>query len=107
MKLYIVVRQDLSSGAQIAQSIHAFREFVEHHYDAEAQWYSKSNIIVVLGVSDEQELLILSSEAFKQGISRAEFREPDMMMSLTAVAFEPTSEVSFFLSHLSLAGRTL
>lgn len=104
MKLYIVVRQDLSPGAQIAQSIHAFREFVEHHYEIETTWYSKSNVIVVLGVSDEQDLHRLSVEAFNKGISRAEFREPDMMMSLTAVAFEPTPESSYFLSHLSLAG---
>lgn len=106
MKLYIVVRQDLSPGAQIAQSIHAFREFVEDHYETEAEWYSKSNTIVVLGVENLRHLHMLSNEAFRRGFHRSEFREPDMSMELTAICLEPTPEVSQFLSSLPLAGAS-
>jgi len=105
MKLYIVVRQDLTPGAQIAQSIHAFREYIEEHYESEAKWYALSNTIVVLGVANERELRELSELAFREKILKAEFREPAMIMSLTAVAFEPCLRTSQFLAHLSLAGK--
>ncbi len=103
-KLYVVVRNDLSPGSQIAQSIHAFREYVEVHFESEAEWYATSNTIVVLKVENELELKSLSNQAFENQILRAEFREPAMNMSLTAVAFEPGPKTSYFLSNLSLAG---
>lgn len=100
MKLYIVVRQDLRPGSQIAQAIHAFREYVEKHPESEREWYSNSNTIVVLGCNDEQELWHLWKNA--PGFA-AEFREPDFDDELTAVAFQPGNESALYLSHLNLA----
>lgn len=103
MKLYVVVRQDLMPGAQIAQSLHAFREYIEHHPECERYWYKNSNTIAILGCENEEELLSLMNTAEGRNIKLAPFREPDMKDSLTACAFEPGLKTSSFLSHLRSA----
>jgi hypothetical protein len=103
MKLYIVVRQDLSPGYQIAQSLHAFREYVEHHPECERRWYKDSNTIVILGCKDERELDTLRQEASLRGLKTAPFYEPDLFDELTACAFEPGHRSSELLVHLRSA----
>lgn len=103
MKLYVVVRQDLAPGSQIAQSLHAFREYIEHHPESEKTWYKNSNTIAILGCQDEEELHSLMSLADGRGIKLAPFREPDFGDALTACAFEPGQKTSSFLSHLRSA----
>ena len=104
LKLYVVVRQDLSPGSQIAQSLHAFREFVHFFPESELNWYKTSNTIVILGAKDEHELFGLGRGALQEGIKFASFREPDMGDQITAMAFEPGDRTAQFLSHLNLAG---
>jgi len=103
MKLYIIVRGNLSPGYQTAQSIHAFREFVEHHPEVEKDWYSKSNTIVVLKCRDEEELSVLWVMSRNLKIPGSLFKEPDLNDSLTAIALAPGQVTSQFLSHLPLA----
>lgn len=100
MKLYVVVRRDLIPGAQLAQSLHAFREYVEHHPESEKTWYKTSNTIAILDCTDEEELTHLMHSADGRGIKFSPFYEPDMNHALTAVAFEPGLKTSSFLSHL-------
>lgn len=104
LRMYVVVRQDLAAGAQIAQAIHAFREFVEFHPSEEQNWYKLSNTIVVLGCRDENELMTLRKGAVDQHIKFSMFREPDMNNQVTAIAFEPGQKTSDYLRHLNLAG---
>jgi len=104
-KLYVVVRADLTPGQQMAQSIHAFREFCETFPETEARWYLRSNHICVLQVANADELLELKAEAGKRRIRCAWFLEPAYGHSITAVSFEPTDEVSKFLQYLPLAGK--
>lgn len=103
MKLYVVVRQDLAPGYQIAQSLHAFREYIEYHPESEQEWYKSSNTIAILGCENEEELVSLMGLADGRGIKLAPFREPDMDDALTACAFEPGQKTSSFLSHLRSA----
>lgn len=105
MKLYVVVREDLSPGAQMAQSLHAFREFVEHHQEVEREWYSTSNTIVILGVPGEGDLYGLIHTASDLNVKYSSFREPDMEDELTALAFEPGEKTSEMLKYLKLAGQ--
>lgn len=104
-KLYVVVRQDLSPGAQIAQSLHAFREYIREHPESEKNWYLSSNTIVILGCYDESELVKLVNKGKARGLKVSIFEEPDFDFSLTAAAFEPGSRTSEFLSHLRSAGK--
>lgn len=103
MKLYIVVRQDLAPGYQIAQSLHAFREYIEHHPECERNWYKNSNTIAILGCEDEEDLISLMGLAEGRGIKLAPFYEPDLEDALTACAFEPGQKTTQFLSHLRSA----
>jgi len=100
MKLYIVVRQDISPGAQIAQSLHAFREYIEQHPECERRWYQNSNTIVVLGCHDQIELEELIHGAIQRNIKSSPFKEPDWDNELTACAFEPGSKTGDYLARL-------
>lgn len=104
-KLYVVVRQDLSPGAQIAQSLHAFREYVREHPESEKNWYLSSNTIVILGCYDEHELRLLVRDGKKRGLKVSVFEEPDFEFAMTAATFEPGPKTSEFLSHLRSAGK--
>lgn len=103
MKLYVVVREDISPGAWAAQGLHAFREFVEHHPELEQNWYDKSNVIVILGVPSESHLWELLEN--KGELKASPFLEPDWDKSLTAIAFEPGERSAEYLAHLSSAGK--
>lgn len=100
-KLYIVVNQNLSEGAKIAQSIHAFRMFLEKHSEIERAWYESSNCIVVLSIKDTKALEQLIFEARYYKIRLSVFREPDSPAEITAIALEPSAKTKQILRHLS------
>lgn len=88
-KLFIVVRTDLLPGLQAAQACHALREFGQEHPELDAQWFSTSKTLVLLGVPDEQALELLSARAKERLVPLAKNHEPDLGGSLTAVALAP------------------
>ncbi len=88
-KLYIVTRQDLRPGSQIAQALHAFREFIADHSELENDWYKNSNYIAILAAKNEEELVKLIQRMEKKKIRFSVFREPDLDNEITAVAIEP------------------
>lgn len=92
MKLYVVTRRDLDIGQQAVQSVHALREFVEHHPEEDRKWYEASNTIALLTVQDENELRRLLERAGERGIPYAAFREPDRANELTAGALGPQAK---------------
>ena len=103
MKMYVVVRADLSPGLQVAQSCHALRLFVDEHPEVDQAWYRSSNNLVVLQSSSKEELAKLAYELTKAGVEVSLFREPDLGDELTAVAVSPTG--AKYLSNLPLALR--
>lgn len=103
-KMYVLVRQDLSPGYQIAQAIHAKDQFTHTYPDVEADWYETSNTIVVLGVADQDTLRLFADLATDVGIKNTMFFEPDID-EYTALAVEPGPASAELLSTLRPAGR--
>lgn len=99
----MVTRRDLIPGSQIAQALHAFREFVQEHPEIERSWYENSNFIAILSAPDEEELHKLCERAEKKGIRFSTFREADLDDALTAVALEPGKPTKRICSSYPLA----
>lgn len=102
-RLYVVVRSDLPAGAQIAQSCHALRAFVEAHPDLDRAWHAAGGNLVCLSVPCELDLLELLGQARREGLRFAWFDEVDFGSSLTAIALE--AKAKRLLRPLPLALR--
>jgi peptidyl-tRNA hydrolase len=100
-KLYVIVRNDLCPGLQIAQACHALRAFVDDQPEAERSWHDASNNLVVLQVPDEAALAALGATLGANGIPVAHFHEPDLNGALTALAAGP--EARRYVCRLPLA----
>jgi hypothetical protein len=104
-KLYIVTRRDLPPGAQAVQGMHALVEF-QHYWPNKTQtWHEESNHLCFLAVANEEELRSLCDTLFQARVVYSVFMEPDLGMSLTAIAIEATDRASELVSTLSLALR--
>lgn len=101
MKMYVVVRSDLSPGLQIAQSCHALQLFAYQYNEITSYWYKESNNLVVLQAPNKEELARLGYELSKKGVEVSMFREPDLDNELTAIAVAPSGQR--YLSTLALA----
>lgn len=99
-RLYIIVRQDLHAGLQLAQACHALQAMNDQHPAVVASWEGN---IVVLGARDQQHLSELFCELQRAKIPVATFCEPDEGGELTAMAAH--GDASRKLSHLPLALR--
>jgi hypothetical protein len=88
VKLYIIVREALSTGLKIAQACHALRAFVGDYPHLDAYWHAEHNNIVVLQVDDIDSLADRLEAA---GFRISKFREPDLDDQLTAFAAEPAA----------------
>ncbi len=82
MKMYVVVRKDLSKSQQAVQGGHALAEHVLLNRDLE--W--NNGILVYLGVRNETELAELTKRLEDEGIHHTGFREPDIGNQMTAIA---------------------
>lgn len=103
MKLYVLVREDLSHAQRAVQSGHAIAEFLRHYPDSEWNYGS----LVLLGVKDKVHLgLWLQSfgemEIEGLNIKLASFQEPYWDNSLTAFAVLGSPEVCELLKDLPL-----
>lgn len=92
MKLYLIVRRDLSPSARAVQLCHALRAFVEEHPAEDQVWFQQSNTLVLLEVDNEDCLRHLTEKAQAAGVSWALFREPDIGDQITAIAIAPTGK---------------
>lgn len=101
MKLYTVVRSDISPGLQIAQAGHALVSFQSMFPDKYEKWRTESNNLVVLGVEGKEELAKVAYTLSCRGLDVATFQEPDLDNELTAITAEPSSKK--YLSTLPLA----
>jgi len=102
--MYIVVREDISPGYQLAQSIHAKDQFTHEHKNIEQDWYVRSNTIAVLAVENEEYLLQIAEMAKDQKLAFSLFFEPDIQ-AYTAIAIEPCDKTTEMLKELKTAGK--
>ena len=102
-KLYVVVRNDLLPGEQLAQAIHAKDEFAMKYPEINRAWWEQTNYICVLQVADETTLTELESRATAANIKYAYFCEPDYDHEMTALVFEPGAASKELCKNLSLA----
>lgn len=89
MKLFLIVRADLSPGQQAVQAAHALRQFVADHPRVDREWFEVSNTLALLSVPTETDLHALLKRARDRHIEVAPFREPDRDNELTAIALGP------------------
>lgn len=100
-KLFIVVREDLPIGLQMAQAIHAAVQWVLED-EFSTHWYKHSNNVVVKHVPDEAALLELVAKAETRRLVVEAFQEPDLAGATTAVAIVGTG-ANALLRELPLA----
>lgn len=105
-KLYLVTRRDLAPGYQAVQSCHAMRQFIADHPEVDAEWFTKSNYLVLLSVENEMELMKLLIVAADLGLRWSAFCEPDIDGAITAIAIEPHPKAAELCKSLPLAFRT-
>jgi hypothetical protein len=104
-KLFMVVRADLSPGAQLAQSTHAAVAFAFTHPDAARSWHAASNNLVALAAPDREALERIHDRAIcAPGVMIVRFHEPDFDGALTAIALHGDG-AGKLLSNLPLALR--
>ncbi len=102
-RLVTVIRQDLSSGYQIAQSIHSAVEFTLTHPIKVEKWHNKSNYVLVLGVTNEAELHWFITRLDYAGRDYKVFYEPDIDQE-TSVTFISNDLTDEFTKDMPLAG---
>ena len=99
-KIYVVVKDDLSPGQQLAQATHAAFQLAVQYPSRVTDWYWDSNFLVVLSSPDPL------SHVPRIGTRHVIVVEPDYPgKPVTAVAFLPAPNVGRYLSHLPLALR--
>lgn len=95
-RMYVVVRNDLAPGLQIAQACHAAYAFGLYSPDE-----SRENLVVLS--TDKASLETLVAAVAQRDGGHVPFYEPDLGDELTACAFDETSRKA--LSCLPLALR--
>ena len=95
MKLYVVVRKDLSESQRAVQAGHAVAEFLLR--GPNSNW--SNGTLVYLGVKGLRQLENLKFKLDRRDISYVEFREPDIGNETTAIATDRQCE---FFEKLNL-----
>jgi peptidyl-tRNA hydrolase len=103
-KLYVLIREDLPQGSQLAQVVHGQDEFRELHPELHREWRSSSNTVAILGVKDEVHLHSVRGKAEARGIPLAIFLEPDLGDQATCLVLAPSPHTRRLCSSLPLAG---
>jgi peptidyl-tRNA hydrolase len=103
MKLYIIVRNDLSHGLQASQALHAGQLFQATHKDLTKEWMLKSNRVVILQVPNATELEKTFELASNEKLKACRFDDEDLFPTLGAIAIEPTRRAQHFCRDFPLA----
>lgn len=107
-KLVLVTRADLpSTGAILAQTVHATVEFSIQHRDLITNWHDISNYVACLEIKNEEELLKLAEKLESKNVKFSLFREPDYNNEATSMCIEACDESKRYTSHLSLALKNI
>jgi len=95
MKLYVIVRKDLSTSQRAVQAGHAVAQFLL--YGPFSRW--KNGTLIYLGVKGRTQLENLKHKFKNNGIPFTEFNEPDIGNQTTAIA---TDVPNRFVERLNL-----
>jgi len=83
MKLYVIVRNDLTTSQRAVQAGHALAAYMLHSSFLR-RW--KNETLIYLGVKGLKQLKTLKRNFERNGIEFSEFREPDLNDEITAIA---------------------
>jgi len=83
MKLYVLVRKDLSKSQQAVQAGHSVAQWLLSSPDS-SKW--KNSTLVYLGVKNKKQLYSKMDELKSINKSFVEFREPDIGNQITSFA---------------------
>lgn len=81
MKMFVIVRRDLTPSQQAVQGGHALAEFLLN----QGTWW-KNGTLIYLGVKGVKQLNNLMMKFNRDGIKYSVFYEPDMEYEPTAIA---------------------
>lgn len=88
MKMYILVRKDLTTSQQAVQGGHALAEFLLNY---QQNW--NNSTLIYLGVKSELQLRKWVYKLNQLNIDLAIWKEPDMSNQITAIATYSKGEV--------------
>ena len=100
-RLYVLSRADLigddtTKGYQAAQSAHAVAEYLLKYPAYDDPFFGKqrwsNGFLILVSVEDQERLEYYSWKASKIGLPVAEWREPDLENTLTAIAVDINEE---------------
>ena len=83
MKLYVLVRSDLTKSQQAVQAGHSVAEWLINSPDTK-NW--RNGVLVYLSVDDEKHLHRWSNKLDDHDVTHVKFTEPDMDHQITALA---------------------
>jgi len=95
MKLYVIVRKDISISQRAVQAGHAVADYMLH--SPLSRW--NNGTLIYLGVKGLNQLESLKIKFKREGIPYTEFKEPDMNNETTAIATDMNSK---FTERLNL-----
>lgn len=81
MKMYVLVRKDLTKAQQAVQGGHALAQFLLNY---QSSW--ENGTLIYLGTKGEWQLMNWIERLEEKQIDTAVWREPDMDNEITAVA---------------------
>ena len=88
MKMFVIVRKDLSTSQQAVQAGHALAEYLLH--GPFSRW--QNGTLIYLGVKGLNQLENLKRKFKLENIKFIEFREPDLNNETTAIATDESNE---------------
>jgi peptidyl-tRNA hydrolase len=83
MKLYVLVRKDISKSQQAVQAGHAIAQWLLHSPDSN-KW--KNGTLVYLGVDNPYKLYKIIHKLNTENKHYITFKEPDMDFQITSIA---------------------
>ena len=95
MKLFVIVRKDLSISQRAVQAGHAVADYMLH--SSFSRWNNET--LIYLGVKGLHQLENLKRKFENEDIEYIEFREPDLNNEVTAIA---TDKPNKFVERLNL-----
>lgn len=88
MKLYVIVRKDLSVSQRAVQAGHVVAQFCL--YGPFSRW--TNGTLIYLGIKNLEHLEELMNQLNNNNINYTEFREPDIGNQITAIATDQHCE---------------
>lgn len=104
-RLVTIIREDLSPGYQIAQTVHVVAEYTMMNPELIKEWYTRNNYVLSLSVKNKEELTEFATQLHKLGVKFNIFYEPDIN-EMTSVAFISTDETDIVTKNMPLAGKS-